>query len=462
MSTLWQETKIHLNQKVGSEGTPKLGLYWVRISHGLNNVVTRSNNNEQDDNEQETSEMQFDDYASKSNARASASRSKAKAKPQRRSSASSSTRTFSIGERTWTDIEPQKKTLSDYPVSKKLINLLRHGCLPRDNDGAIEFRRIKDYLQDHFVFCHHWSDEMWKSSMAGRGGHKRRPQYYTDSSGTILYLRALQGHSGRNLIDPSLQDNVLIPDDFFKYIHHVGCAINFHSIINSGLTPGGQNLSKRQTVFFLPVNPLDKEHKDPEKIDLEAPRLVHNTCRQHGRSIRTRCIGSTSNLLKGKYWCSIKQDRTAIILHGTLPAYCIPKAFSDGNWSNQKRKSIWITSTASKDFLETWLDEGIGFRSCSTTRRRSCWRSKSFPTKLNPNLQIMIERGDPLCAHSPAVSSSTFNEVDIDFRISGLPHSVVKHAENYRVRELVKKIENHPHRQALQADLQQKNAYNPF
>ena len=31
-------------------------------------------------------------------------------------------------------------------------------------------------------------------------------QYCTDSSGTILYLRALQGHSGRSLIDPSLQD----------------------------------------------------------------------------------------------------------------------------------------------------------------------------------------------------------------------------------------------------------------
>ena len=34
--------------------------------------------------------------------------------------------------------------------------------------------------------------------------------------------------------------------------------------------------------------------------------------------------------------------------------------------------------------------------------------------------------------------------------------------ENFRVRELVKKIENHPHREALQADLQQNNAYNPF
>ena len=35
------------------------------------------------------------------------------------------------------------------------------------------------------------------------------------------------------------------------------------------------------------------------------------------------------------------------------------------------------------------------------------------------------------------------NEVDIDFRIHGSPHSVVKHAQSSRDRELVKKIENH-------------------
>ena len=111
--------------------------------------------------------------------------------------------------------------------------------------------------------------------MSGGGRNKRRFQYCPDSSRTNLQLRALQGHSGRNLIDPSLQDNVLIPDDFFKYIYHVGCAITFfHSIINSGLILGSQNLSKRQTVFFLLVNPMDKEHKDPETIDLEAPRLA--------------------------------------------------------------------------------------------------------------------------------------------------------------------------------------------
>ena len=52
------------------------------------------------------------------------------------------------------------------------------------------------------------------------------------------------------------------------------------------------------------------------------------------------------------------------------------------------------------------------------------------------------------------------NEVDIDFRILGLPHSVVKQAENSRIRELVKKIENHPHRHALQQDLRQNKTYN--
>ena len=47
-------------------------------------------------------------------------------------------------------------------------------------------------------------------------------------------------------------------------------------------------------------------------------------------------------------------------------------------------------------------------------------------------------------------------DIDIDFRVSGLPQAVVKQAENFRVRELVKKIEGHPHRRALQADYKNK------
>ena len=55
--------------------------------------------------------------------------------------------------------------------------------------------------------------------------------------------------------------------------------------------------------------------------------------------------------------------------------------------------------------------------------------------------------------------STQAEEINIDFRVSRLPHAVVKQAENFRVRELVKKIESHPHREALQADLQQNNVY---
>ena len=58
--------------------------------------------------------------------------------------------------------------------------------------------------------------------------------------------------------------------------------------------------------------------------------------------------------------------------------------------------------------------------------------------------------------------STKVDELDIDFRVPGSSHAVVKEAEHFRVQELVKNIESHPHREALQADLQQNNVHNPF
>ena len=50
----------------------------------------------------------------------------------------------------------------------------------------------------------------------------------------------------------------------------------------------------------------------------------------------------------------------------------------------------------------------------------------------------------------------------MDFRIPGLPHSAVKHAQSASVRHLIQKIENHPNRHALQQDLRQNQPFNPF
>ena len=67
--------------------------------------------------------------------------------------------------------------------------------------------------------------------MAGGGGNNKRFQYCTDPSGQeILYLRVLQGHSGRNPIDPSLQDSVLLPNNFFEYFYHIGCAESVYTL----------------------------------------------------------------------------------------------------------------------------------------------------------------------------------------------------------------------------------------
>ena len=69
----------------------------------------------------------------------------------------------------------------------------------------------------------------------------------------------------------------------------------------------------------------------------------------------------------------------------------------------------------------------------------------------------------PVVNHDDSSHEQTMlNEVNMDFKIPGLPHSVVKHAQSASVRELFQKIENHPDRHALQQDLRQNQACHPF
>ena len=84
-------------------------------------------------------------------------------------------------------------------------------------------------------------------------------------------------------------------------------------------------MSKIQTVFFTSVDPMNKEHEDPEEINLNAPRLAwykQKVWKKHQNTV---------------YWIDIKfaqktglqfyQTRSnAIIFYNLLPAYCIPKA----------------------------------------------------------------------------------------------------------------------------------------
>ena len=255
---------------------------WVRISYG---TVKYVNDSIKDDTENLADPQEEEGVPTSSGV--VAARSKATAKPQPRES--TGTTTIPLNERKWIDIEPSKQDLESYDLSKKVVNLLRHNQkLHREEDGAIQFYKIKFHLRDHHPQIQNWSDDRWIACLAAGGGSKRRYQYCSDNLGSIIYLRALQGHSGSNLIDPALQDNVLIGPGIFPYIYHVGSKFNLHSIISNGLIPGGQNLSRRQTVFFLPVDPRNEDHKDPEYIDYSAPHLaryLQNAWKRHQNTV---------------------------------------------------------------------------------------------------------------------------------------------------------------------------------
>ena len=237
---------------------------WVRISHSLNKLVTNLNNKDQDDNEQETSEMQFEDYALKLNASDFASRSKAKAKPQRRDSASSSTRTIPIGERTWIDIEPQKYSVFDYhsveeidPSSSSWKSTSRQWW----SDWILENRRLSS--GSYCVL----SSLVWREVEEQHG--RRRTQekipvlywFIRNNSVPPSSPRSFrtQCHSFRTA------GQCLIPNDFFESF--------ITSDVQSIYTPS-KNWAKDRRYFFTSVDPMNKEHKDPDVIDLDAPRLA--------------------------------------------------------------------------------------------------------------------------------------------------------------------------------------------
>ena len=117
-----------------------------------------------------------------------------------------------MNERKWIDIAPGVSSLSAYEVSKKVINILRHSQTVQRED---EFNSGESRIPFRSNF---------QKLLPGRTVHWKRMLGSRRSKEKIFYLRALQGHSGRNLIDPSLQDNVIIQSGFFQHIYHIGCA----------------------------------------------------------------------------------------------------------------------------------------------------------------------------------------------------------------------------------------------
>ena len=161
----------------------------------------------------------------------------------------------------------------------------------------------------NFEYFKYWPD-VWKSKMSGGGGNNKRFQYCIDPSGQeILYFRALQGHSGRNPIDSSLQDKLLIPNNFSEPF----IILDVRSVYTPSQVEDWKREDKNSSradrrYSWQPWIPCIRMIKI--QLSLIWPNHVLNLTRKSVKCTKIHCIGSIYSLLNGKDWSSIKQDRT--------------------------------------------------------------------------------------------------------------------------------------------------------
>ena len=118
------------------------------------------------------------------------------------------------------------------------------------------------------------------------------------------------------------------------------------------------------------------------------------------------------------------------------------------------------SSEERKEFIVEQADERTGrlvithdvINVSDSSQTRSAHESETF----NVGAEILRKKTERSVAdHDVSHEQTMLNDVNMDFRIPGLPRSVVKHSQSTSVRDLIQKIENHPNRHALQQDLRQ-------
>ena len=220
------------------------------------------------------------------------------------------------------------------------------------------------------------------------------------SADTILYLRVIQGHSGGKHIDPTLQDKVLLPSDFAEHIYHVGSSHDLHSIIQSGLIPGGKDVKKgRHAALFTAVNPMYIDHCREKDCDVTKPRIAVYT---HNWKVHQNTV----------YWSNLRV------------------AQSKGLQFYQPRSNTIFLCSTSAMCIEKVVIRESGEELYSKTHQ-----SPAVPQRIVLNPNLYYDRQDTTSSdaetsfdhaskHNEDCDGGTYNEScrgKIDFRIQGSP-----------------------------------------
>ena len=319
---------------------------------------------------------------------------------------------------------------------------------------------------------------------------------------------------------------MLIGPGIFPYIYHVRSNLNLYSIISNGLIPGGQNLSRRQSVFFLPVDPRKEDHKDPEYIDYSTPRharYLQNAWKRHQDTVFW--VDIDLGIKEGLMFYQTRSN--AIILQGTLPAHCIVRAERlrngeklyerhylsprpppkislkhDLNWSKGKDQGSTVEHRPVRKLVQQSLGEALQLGSSKPTQfpkpiedRPGKPVTQEIVGKLQEELSSSDRSGKPDTEEEKHVlqnhdrsgqpdreerlhkvqedchlknrhDADKFNlamdDENIDFNISGIPVATVKRSQSINIHDLIQRIESHPQKEAIQNDLEQHQSFTHF
>ena len=150
-------------------------------------------------------------------------------------------------------------------------------------------------------------------------------------------------------------------------------------------------------------------------------------------------------------------ERTERTVTGPIPGEPVHETSVIQTRSSDDRKDFNVEQAHERTVRPVITHYVINVSDSSQTR--SAHESETFDVE-DETLRERTERS--VTDHDVSNKSIMVNEADMDFRIPGLPHSVVKHAQSTSVRELIQKIDNHPDRHALQQDPRQNQSFNPF
>ena len=418
VSTLCQETKKHLNRKVGLEGTPKLDPYWklqpvtctvrngveirimsfskdnshslVRISYGLNKLVTILNNNEQ-----ETSEVQFEEKALRMNARF--------CKPIKGQSETTKTQFCQLIHKNPTYWE---KNL-DRCCTRRIFNL-RLWSVEEINSSSSSWKTTSRKWWSNWILENHRQSSrtfLFKnisciviSGLTKSGRKPWQEEEETRKDTSIVLIR--QEQSCTSELFKAIQDAVSLILPFRTMLLFRAVSSNtfimsdvqsiYILIINSGLIAGGQNFSNRQTVFFQFVDPMDKNLKDLDTIDLNVPlhaQYMHKAWKKHQNTVDWVDI----NLALKKDSSSIEHARTLSFFTKHSQLIVFRKLFG---WKLEK--SYTRKYMRHLDFLQRFLWNMIGWRNwvhkLLNDQRDKLFNNPKVPNQTNQiQTQIMIE-----------------------------------------------------------------------